>query len=214
MKTTRKRLTGNTNCTRTSGAFRNISTIHAKYVNQGKAKSSKLMTTMCQIFKKDTDIDLDNIWAKKVTQSPENEEAADSKSAQSYAEGGQAAEEKEQEAPRPKSNLIFVLSVIDGFLKKFKASSHTVDNQNARIVEKYPKYLSKYSLIGLQFDDFLFRETFLFQILIFTKTLAQPVTQEQKNAFKFSKDEQAKIQEIETQVLQLLKGDSDQKMIG
>lgn len=50
-----------------------------------------------------------------------------------------------------------VLQVIGDFLKKFHASSHQIDNQNARIVEKYPKYLSKFSLIGLQFDDFLFR---------------------------------------------------------
>ena len=53
------------------------------------------MTTMCQIFKKDTDIDLDNIWAKKTVQPPENDDAADSKSFQSYEEGGKPAEEKE-----------------------------------------------------------------------------------------------------------------------
>ena len=68
--------------------------------------------------------------------------------------------------------------MIDGYLKKFDATCHTADNQNARIVEKYPKYLSKFSLIDLQFDDFLFRETFLFQVLIFTRTVMQPVGRE------------------------------------
>lgn len=54
------------------------------------------------------------------------------------------------------------------FLKKFETSSHQIDKQNARIADKYPKYLSKFSLIGLQFDDYLFRQTFLLQVLVFT----------------------------------------------
>ena len=76
---------------------------------------------------------------------------------------------------KPKSNLIFILNVLEVYIKKFKASSQQVDITNARQVEKYPKYLSKFSLIGLQFDDYLFRQTFLFQVLIFTKTLEAPV---------------------------------------
>ena len=60
----------------------------------------------------------------RTSTTPEKDDAADSKSDQSYAEGGQQQEDQET----PKSNLLFVLSVLDGYLKKFKASSHTVDS--------------------------------------------------------------------------------------
>ena len=102
-------------------------------------------------------IDLDINWSEQERSSRKQDEQTERKSSQSLAEGAKDSEEKAKENSKKLSNLMVVLHVIGDFLKKFQASSHQIDNQNARIVEKYPKYLSKFSLIGLQFDDFLFR---------------------------------------------------------
>jgi hypothetical protein len=51
------------------------------------------------------------------------------------------------------------------------------------VLQKYPKYLTRYSLLHLQFQDYLFRETFLVQVLIFVQALLQPINQTQKKYF-------------------------------
>jgi hypothetical protein len=50
---------------------------------------------------------------------------------------------------KPKSNLLHILLTIEAIVKKFKASASTIDTSSTRIVEKYPKYLSSFSLMGL-----------------------------------------------------------------
>jgi len=49
------------------------------------------------------------------------------------------------------SNLTQVLSTIRDFIAKFMSQPIQVDKDNAQILPKYPKYLSKYSLLNLQF---------------------------------------------------------------
>ena len=136
-----------------------------------------------------------------------SEDQQECKPSQNTPEGSKEPEEKAKENPKKLSNMMAVLHVIDEFLKKFQASSHQVDNQNARIVDKYPKYLSKFSLIGLQFDDFLFRQTFLFQVLVFTQTLGQPIITAQKNVLKLDKGESLRLKEVEEKTLKLIQGE-------
>ena len=136
-----------------------------------------------------------------------SEDQQERKPSQSTPEGFKEPEEKGKENPKKLSNLMAVLHVIGEYLKKFQASSHQIDNQNARIVDKYPKYLSKFSLIGLQFDDFLFRLTFLFQVLVFTQTLGKPIITAQKNVVKLDKGESMRLKEVEEQTLKLIQGE-------
>ena len=49
---------------------------------------------------------------------------------------------------------------------------------------RYPKFLSKYKLINLQFNDLHFRETFMIQILVLFQSLKQPINIMQKKYFK------------------------------
>lgn len=76
---------------------------------------------------------------------------------------------------------------------------------------KYPKYLSKYSLLTLQLNDSLFRVTFLTQLLIFLQTLQHPLAtnQEQLKLFKLSGDELQQTQQLQQQVLSMLEACSE-----
>ena len=54
------------------------------------------------------------------------------------------------------------LHVVDDLLNYFESTQKSIEKQsNARIVEKYPKFLSKLALFTLQMDDSIFRETFM-----------------------------------------------------
>ena len=66
-----------------------------------------------------------------------------------------------------------------------------------KILEKYPKYLTKYSLMSLQKDDASLRMTFFIQALIFVQTLNQPITVEQKRDIKLNDLERTKLNELE-----------------
>jgi hypothetical protein len=98
-------------------------------------------------------------------------DGGDNKSEESFAEGETSnavtVPAVPDEAQRPKSNLLHVLQVIRSFLSRFKSQPLHFDKSNAQILERYPKYLSKFSLLNLQFNDSLFRETFYTQVLIF-----------------------------------------------
>ena len=59
------------------------------------------------------------------------------------------------------------MEVVSDLMSYFNQTIGKIDNQGGKIIEKYPKYLSKFSLFRLQIDDFLFRQTILVQILIF-----------------------------------------------
>lgn len=113
----------------------------------------------------------------------------DHKSEESFAEGegsplqsapekeaGSRAEDSKQldvamrssaETPAGKSNLVNILSVVKSFLERFNSQPLHVEHSNAQIQLKYPKYLSKFSLLNLQLNDSLFRVTFLTQMAIF-----------------------------------------------
>lgn len=49
---------------------------------------------------------------------------------------------------------------------------------------KYPKYLSEYKLINLQFNDFQFRQAFMTRLLIVLTSFSQPVNDRQIKIFK------------------------------
>ena len=69
------------------------------------------------------------------------------------------------------------------------------ESSESNLIEKrYPKFLSKYKLINLQFRDIHFRETFMIQILILFQSLKQPINIVQKKYFRIpDKKELAKI---------------------
>jgi hypothetical protein len=63
-----------------------------------------------------------------------------------------------------------------------------------KIEKRYPKFLSKYKLINLQFNDMHFRETFMIQLLVLFQSLKQPINIMQKKYFKVpDRKEMAKI---------------------
>lgn len=59
-----------------------------------------------------------------------------------------------------------VLSMIKDFLSQFQSKPLKVDKETAHVQIKYPKNLSKFSTQS-QFNDYLFRETFFVQLLVF-----------------------------------------------
>ena len=64
------------------------------------------------------------------------------------------------------------------------------------IIAKYPKYLTKYSLMDLQKSDSALRIVFCIQTLVLASTLAQPVLMEQKRDFKLSDEERALLGQV------------------
>ena len=65
--------------------------------------------------------------------------------------------------------------MVSDLLSYFESTQRSIEKSNARIVEKYPKFLSKLALFSLQMDDSIFRETFMVQIIIFAQAVADPV---------------------------------------
>ena len=57
------------------------------------------------------------------------------------------------------------------------------DKKAAKIVKNYPKYLQKFSLLKLQFKDHIFRETFIYQVIVFLDCLKNPI-KDQVDLFK------------------------------
>lgn len=80
-------------------------------------------------------------------------DGGENKSEESFAEGETSnavtVSAVPDEAQRPKSNLLHVLQVIRSFLSRFKSQPLHFDKSNAQILERYPKYLSKFSLLNL-----------------------------------------------------------------
>lgn len=109
------------------------------------------------------------------------------------------------------SNLGTVISNIKEIVSRFQAQPLLhVDKDNAQILRKYPKYLTRYSLLHLQFQDYLFRETFLVQVLIFTQALLTPVTAIQKKLFAagLSDNEKKLLQLLQEKVMSMLMQES------
>ena len=58
-----------------------------------------------------------------------------------------------------------------------------LNKKSSKIVSNYPKHLSKFTLLRLQFNDYLFRETFIYQVVVFLDCLRKPI-KDQIDAFK------------------------------
>lgn len=102
------------------------------------------------------------------------------------------------------------MSVVSDLLSFFESTQKSIEKSNARIVEKYPKFLSKLALFKLQMDDSVFRETFMVQIMIFTQAIADPVGMEQKNLFKLTKEETKLAEKLSKQAANLLTDQTSQ----
>lgn len=60
--------------------------------------------------------------------------------------------------------------MLNTFLERFN-SQPLLNSETHQIQLKYPKHLSKFSLLALQLNDAVFRVTFLTQIAIFIQTI-------------------------------------------
>lgn len=103
-----------------------------------------------------------------------------------------------------KSALVNILTVIQGFLDRLKQES--LKCESAKTQSKYPKYLSKFALLGLQLNDMTFRITFLMQILIFLQTLQHPLVSSKDQVEKFTcrEEETEQLVAMQAQVVSLL----------
>ncbi|TNV82285.1 hypothetical protein FGO68_gene5609 [Halteria grandinella] len=111
-------------------------------------------------------------------------------------------EDAHTKLPLIDSNLGKVIQTVREILQQFHSQPlKNKDKEGAGIFRKYPKYLTRYSLLHLQFQDQLFRETFLVQILIFTQALKNPINVGQKKYFdKITELERRKLEGLEERV--------------
>ena len=91
-------------------------------------------------------------------------------------------------APISNTNLGLVTSIINDTLNRFHSTllPHSPSDDKsatAQLLRRYPKHLTRFSLLHLQFQDYLFRETFLLQVLIFVEAILTPVNAVQKKLF-------------------------------
>jgi hypothetical protein len=91
-------------------------------------------------------------------------------------------------APISNTNLGLVTSIINDTLNRFHSTllPHSPSDDKsatAQLLRRYPKHLTRFSLLHLQFQDYLFRETFLLQVLIFVEAILTPVNVVQKKLF-------------------------------
>jgi hypothetical protein len=93
-----------------------------------------------------------------------------------------------------KTNFAKVLQEIVNVLYKFDQEPLFVGKKPTTIHQNYPKYLCKFSLMKLQLNDYMFRETFVFQVLVFFDCLINPI-KDQQNIFKLESN-QIKVLEI------------------
>ena len=83
------------------------------------------------------------------------------------------------------TNLLTVLSQIERFFNRFAKDPIVFEGKKpTKVQETYPKYLCKYSLFKLQLRDYLFRETFLYQVMVFIECLRKPIKKEQLDTIK------------------------------
>ena len=100
---------------------------------------------------------LDNPWkvAKKGDNKSKKPEEAKNKQASTTAAAATNS------SNTTASNIGTFLNVVADLLTYFASTQKSIEKSNARIVEKYPKFLSKLALFTLQMDDSIFRETFM-----------------------------------------------------
>ena len=99
-------------------------------------------------------------------------------------------ENEEEKKEKSKSNIGYFLGILKDIMAFFEATQNGIEKANSQIAEKYPKHLSKLALFSLQMDDFLFREIFILQILIFTQSVTDPVSNEHKQKIILSSAEE------------------------
>jgi THO complex subunit 1 transcription elongation factor len=99
--------------------------------------------------------------------------------------------------------------MIEKVLDIFEKNPLCENNETDLIEKKYPKYLAKYKLINLQFNDFQFRETFMIQILILFQSLRQPINEKQTKFFKIPSKK--KLNKIKNRILQIFNNISPQE---
>ena len=100
-----------------------------------------------------------------------------------------------------KSQFLRFLDVVSGVIEQFRQSGGC---RNSKIIEKYPKYLTKFSLMQLQKDDASIRIVFCIQVLVLVQTLCQPILVEQKRDLKITDDEKVRLNEVKADVLSLI----------
>ena len=96
--------------------------------------------------------------------------------------------------------------MLNTFLERFN-SQPLLHSETHQIQLKYPKHLSKFSLLSLQLNDAVFRCTFLTQIAIFLHTIQNPLTNpllQQIKVFKLSATETEQVKEVESKVMAML----------
>lgn len=91
--------------------------------------------------------------------------------------------------------------MIEKVLDIFEKNPLCENNESDLIEKKYPKYLAKYKLINLQFNDFQFRETFMIQILILFQSLRQPINEKQTKFFKIPSKK--RLNKIKNRIIQI-----------
>lgn len=70
-----------------------------------------------------------------------------------------------------------VLAQIEMFFNRFQRERLVLgaSKKSANMNTSYPKYLQKFSLMKLQFKDEVFRETFIYQVMIFLDCLKKRI---------------------------------------
>lgn len=95
------------------------------------------------------------------------------------------SEEEEKERDKHREDIFTRFTdMINVVLDVFEKQPIVESSKGDEIEKKYPKFLSKYKLINLQFNDFHFRESFMIQVLILLQSLRQPINIIQKKYFK------------------------------
>jgi len=98
-----------------------------------------------------------------------------------------------------------LLKTINIILNEFEKQPVMENWDKNEICKKYPKFLSRFKLINLQFHDFHFRQTFMVQVLILFQSLKQPINKIQKSVFVIS--DKKKINKIRSKIYKILSFD-------
>jgi hypothetical protein len=85
-----------------------------------------------------------------------------------------------------RTQLMRFLDAVRRVIEHFKQSG---GSRHSKIIEHYPKYLTKFSLMSLQKDDASLRMVFCIQVLVLAQTLGQPILVEQKRDIKMTDQE-------------------------
>ena len=102
-----------------------------------------------------------------------------------------------QSVPK-KSNLLSVLTQIEGVFNRFQKEPLEQDLASQLILPRFPKSLNQYSLMKHQIKDRIFRETFVYQTMIFLDCLKSPILNQSKGPTSF------KIEEGESKVIDVM----------